>query len=170
MVVLKRLNDAIEAGDHIRAVIRNTGVNQDGKTLGIALPSRDAQQNLIRSVYQQAGLDPQHTAYVEAHGTGTIVGDAEELGAIRGAFGSEGSQVAHLHIGSIKTNIGHLENASGVAGFIKSVLMVEHGMIPPVTNLQKLKDNLNLDGSRIIVCCCYHPSAPELMPHRYLVN
>lgn len=154
MVVLKRLDDAIEAGDHIRAVIRNTGINQDGKTSGIAMPNRLAQQKLITSVYQQAGLDPLDTPYIEAHGTGTAAGDVEELAAIHGAFDSHGNHSTPLYIGSVKPNIGHLENASGIAGFIKSVLMVENGMIPPIPNLRTLKYNLNIEGSRIIVRSC----------------
>lgn len=78
MVVLKRLDDAIRAGDHVRGIIRNSGIGQDGKTPGITVPSQEAQLNLIQSVYQQVNLDPKHTKYIEAHGTGTIVGDGKQ--------------------------------------------------------------------------------------------
>ncbi|OCL04357.1 hypothetical protein AOQ84DRAFT_416453 [Glonium stellatum] len=150
MVVLKRFDDAIRAGDHIRAVIRNTGVGQDGKTPGITVPNRVAQQSLISSVYQRAGLDPRDTGYIEAHGTGTTVGDVEELAAIQAAFDSHDRQAARLYVGSIKPNIGHLESASGIAGLIKAILMLEHGMILPNVNLQRLKEDLNLETTRII--------------------
>lgn len=153
MVVLKRLDDAIRDGDNIRAVIRNTGLNHDGKTTGITLPNRDAQQALIRSVYGRAGLDPRDTPYIEAHGTGTAVGDVEELEAIQSAFdaGGQGQLRTPLYVGSVKPNVGHLESASGLAGFIKAVMMIEKGMIPPNLNLKKFKDTLKLDGSRVSV-------------------
>ncbi|KAL1957332.1 hypothetical protein VTO42DRAFT_6121 [Malbranchea cinnamomea] len=150
MVVLKRLDDAIRDGDNIRAVIRNTGVNHDGKTTGITLPNRDSQQSLIRAVYERAGLDPRDTAYIEAHGTGTAVGDVEEMEAIQAVFKQCGiTQDAPIYVGSIKPNIGHLESASGLAGFIKAILMIEKGQIPPNLNLQTFKETLNLDGSRV---------------------
>jgi acyl transferase domain-containing protein len=112
MVVLKRLDDAVRDGDNIRGIIRNSGVNHDGTTPGITLPNRDAQQTLINSVYQRAGLDPRDTAYIEAHGTGTAVGDVEEISAIQSIFEkNRDSQHAPLYVGSIKPNIGHLESA-----------------------------------------------------------
>ncbi|PGH16655.1 hypothetical protein AJ80_05157 [Polytolypa hystricis UAMH7299] len=152
MVVLKRLDDAIRDGDNIRAVIRNTGVNHDGLTPGITLPSRQAQRSLIQSVYQRAGLDPRDTAYVEAHGTGTAVGDDEEISAIQSLFAeSQGARTNPLYVGTIKPNIGHLESASGIVGFIKAVLMLEKGMIPPNLNLRTLKKSLKLDKSKIII-------------------
>ncbi|PGH11972.1 hypothetical protein AJ79_04559 [Helicocarpus griseus UAMH5409] len=145
MIVLKRLDDAITDGDNIRAVIRNTGVNHDGNTQGITMPNSDAQRRLIQSVYRQASLDPSDTTYIEAHGTGTTVGDDAEIAAIQSVFGrGEGSRAHPLYVGSIKPNIGHLESASGIAGFIKAVLMLEEGMIPSNLNLQNMKENLNL--------------------------
>jgi len=152
MIVLKRLDDALRDGDHIRAVIRNTGVGQDGKTSGILMPSRSAQESLIRSVYQKAGLDPRDTTYIEAHGTGTATGDQEEIAAIQSVFGAKEAE-APLHIGSIKPNIGHLESASGIAGLIKGILMLERGVIPPTVNLEGLKSNLSLDDTRLKVGC-----------------
>lgn len=153
MVVLKRLDDAVRDGDHVRAVIRNSGVNHDGKTTGITLPNRDSQQSLIQSVYQRAGLDPKQTAYVEAHGTGTAVGDVEEITAIQSVFedGRGDGENDPLYIGTIKPNIGHLESASGLAGFIKAVLMLEKGMIPPNLNLETVKSTLDFNGSRVAV-------------------
>lgn len=151
MIVLKRLDDAIKNGDNIRGIIRNTGCGQDGRTPGIMLPNRDAQADLIRSVYQQAGLDPSDCSYIESHGTGTTVGDAEEMAAIHSAFRSKDSDPRPLLVGSIKPNIGHLECVSGMAGFIKSILMLEHDMIPPHIHLQTLKDTVILEGSRLTV-------------------
>lgn len=147
MVVLKKLDDAIRDGDNVRGIIRNSGIGQDGKTPGITVPSREAQLNLIQSVYRQANLDPKYTRYIEAHGTGTIVGDGAEIAAIRAAFsGDEGSPI---NVGSVKPNIGHLESASGIASLIKAVLMLENDAIPPNVNLVTLKENLR--GSDIAI-------------------
>ena len=142
-VILKRLDDAIADGDNIRAVIRGSGVNSDGRTNGIALPSPDAQRDLIRSVYAKARLDPLTTGYVEAHGTGTVAGDKAELEAIGNVFGPHRSPDSPLYVGSIKGNIGHLECASGVAGLIKTVLVLENQTIPPIANLKNVKEGLD---------------------------
>jgi acyl transferase domain-containing protein/NADPH:quinone reductase-like Zn-dependent oxidoreductase/NAD(P)-dependent dehydrogenase (short-subunit alcohol dehydrogenase family)/acyl carrier protein len=144
MVVLKRLEDAIREGDSIRAVIRGSGINQDGKTNGITVPKTEAQQELIESVYLRAGLDPKDTTFIEAHGTGTAVGDPIEVAAIRSAFRRD-DLGNPLYIGSIKPNIGHLEPASGIASLIKGVLMLQHGKIPATIGIQTLKPNLALE-------------------------
>ncbi|KAG9238233.1 hypothetical protein BJ875DRAFT_492652, partial [Amylocarpus encephaloides] len=149
IIVMKRLDDAIKAGDHIRGIIRNTGINQDGRTQGITVPSREAQTSLIRTVYTKAGLDPSRTAFVEAHGTGTIVGDAEELATITACFRGESQQAGPLFVGSLKPNIGHLESASGVAGLIKAILMLENGQYPPNLLLNNPKESLKLENMRI---------------------
>lgn len=133
-VILKPLTDALKDGDTIRAVIRGTGSNQDGKTPGITLPSGAAQESLIRSVYNSAGVDPLETSYVEAHGTGTAAGDPLETGALSRVFGPNRSSEEPLRIGSIKTNVGHLEGASGIAGVIKTVLMLENKTLLPNRN------------------------------------
>ena len=142
-VVLKRLDDALCAGDAIRAVIRGTAVNQDGKTLGITRPSTEAQERLERWLYQQVGLDPSDIGYVEAHGTGTKAGDEAEMKAISNVFCP--GRKDPLYIGSLKSNIGHLEASSGIAGLIKAVLVVENKMIPPNINFQVPKPDLLLD-------------------------
>ncbi|PGH00189.1 hypothetical protein AJ79_08294 [Helicocarpus griseus UAMH5409] len=171
MVVLKRLNDAIQHGDHIHAIIRNTSLNHVGKTAGITLPSKDSQQNLIRIAYQQAGLNPLDTTYIEAHGTGTVVGDETEVAAIQEVFegGSQALQDFPLYMGSIKPNIGHLESVSGLAGFIKAVLMIERGKIPPNLNLGTLKKTLGLGLSRVTIPTCLK-EWPEGRPRRISVN
>jgi acyl transferase domain-containing protein len=130
VVVLKRLDDALRDNDTIRAVIRGSRVNQDGRTPGITMPSADAQLANIQAVYEEAGLDVDQTAYVECHGTGTPAGDPKECFAVSRAFCGSRDANNPILIGSIKPNIGHLEGAAGIAGLIKAVLAVERGQIP----------------------------------------
>ncbi|KAJ5382317.1 hypothetical protein N7517_000228 [Penicillium concentricum] len=133
-LVLKPLSEAVRDGDPIRAVIRETAVNQDGKTSTITSPSRESQEDLIRTCYSLAGLNPMDTAYVEAHGTGTIAGDLTESNAIGTVFGEHRSLDDPLFIGSVKANLGHLESASGLASIIKTCMMLDRGLIPPSAN------------------------------------
>ncbi|GIZ41082.1 hypothetical protein CKM354_000439800 [Cercospora kikuchii] len=138
-VVLKRLSDAIADDDDIECIIRETGVNQDGRTSGITMPSSQAQAALIRQTYAKAGLDPQKATdrcqYFEAHGTGTQAGDPREAGAIHEAFFGQTSSPRDandpLFVGSVKTVIGHTEGTAGIAGLLKASLAVQHGEIPP---------------------------------------
>jgi acyl transferase domain-containing protein len=130
VLLLKRLSKAISDGDTIRAVVRSTGCNQDGHTPGITQPSQRAQEQLTRETYQRAGLDMSVTRYFEAHGTGTQLGDPTEACAISSSF-SERTADDPLYIGALKSNIGHPEAASGIAGMIKTVLVLEAGIIPP---------------------------------------
>lgn len=150
-VLLKPLAAALKDGDTIRAVIRGSGVNQDGKTPGITLPSKAAQIELIQSVYASAGLDVSDTNYIEAHGTGTAAGDPIEASALATAFSARDS-VTPLYIGSIKSNIGHLESASGIAGLIKAVLTLETGIIPGNHDLQKVNPKIQTKRWNIEVC------------------
>ncbi|KAI9721418.1 MAG: Type I Iterative PKS [Chrysothrix sp. TS-e1954] len=134
--------DAIKAGDSIRAVVVNSGVNQDGRTNGITLPSGTAQTTLMQSVYRNAGIDPRDTGYVEAHGTGTKVGDVIEADALHSVFCQDRSSKEPLFIGSVKSKIGHLEGASGIVSIIKTALMLERGIILPMSNFEKPKDTI----------------------------
>ncbi|KAJ4371953.1 hypothetical protein N0V83_003726 [Neocucurbitaria cava] len=136
-VVLKRVDDAVLAGDPIRAVIRGSGSNQDGHTKGFTVPSAEAQATLIQDVYRGAGLDFKDTRYVEAHGTGTQAGDFQETTALARTIATTNTSQNKLLIGSVKSNIGHLEAAAGIAGVIKSVLILETGLIPPSINFKK---------------------------------
>ncbi|KAF3064875.1 Lovastatin diketide synthase LovF [Daldinia childiae] len=136
LVVMKRLSDAIRDNDNIRAVIRGSNVNQDGRTPGITLPSAEAQLRNIRTVYKKAGLPVDNTAYVECHGTGTQAGDWRELKAISDAFCAERSFDNPIYVGSVKTNIGHLEGCAGIAGLVKGILTIENGMIPQHLNFE----------------------------------
>ncbi|KAL8887312.1 MAG: hypothetical protein Q9215_005099 [Flavoplaca cf. flavocitrina] len=130
-LVLKPLDAAVRDGDTIRSIIRNSGVNQDGKTVGITMPNPDAQESLARSVYRSAGLDPLDTQYVECHGIGTAVGDPIEAAALGAVLGRPAGSKQPLYIGSVKSNIGHLEGASGVIAIIKATLMLEKGYLLP---------------------------------------
>ena len=131
VLVLKRLSDALRDGDNILAVIRGSAVNQDGPSGGLTVPNGPAQEAVIRRALANAGVDPGQVDYVEAHGTGTALGDPIEVQALGDVFGEGHSKQDPLIIGSVKTNIGHLEGAAGVAGVIKVVLALQHEEIPP---------------------------------------
>ena len=150
-VVIKSLSKAIGDGDNIRAIIRNTTVNQDGKTQGITMPSRTAQEAMMLKAYADAGLDPQETSYVEAHGTGTEAGDAIEAAAIATVF-SKGRDLHNpIIVGTVKTNIGHTEATAGIAGLIKTVLMLEKGMIPSNHDLKSLSSRIPISDWHLTV-------------------
>ncbi|KAL2258524.1 hypothetical protein VTK26DRAFT_8144 [Humicola hyalothermophila] len=170
-LILKRLDDAIRDGDPIRAVIRETGINQDGRTETITTPSGEAQEALIRDCYRRAGLDPKHTTYFEAHGTGTPTGDPIEVAAIASVFKDtrkDGDQP--LRIGSVKTNIGHTETASGVAAVIKVALALERGQIPPSINFVKANEKLRLDEWKLKVPTQLEPWAEAEGIRRASIN
>jgi acyl transferase domain-containing protein/acyl carrier protein len=148
-VLLKRLSDAVKDGDRIYALIRGTGSNQDGHTLGITLPNGESQKALMREVYQHAGVAPHLIQYVEAHGTGTVAGDPVEANSI-GAILSEGRPVTdRCLMGSVKSNIGHLEAAAGVASLIKASLCLYHGRIPGNIHLKNLNPAIDLDQLKL---------------------
>jgi len=130
MVLMKRLSDALVDGDPIHAIIIGSAVNQDGHTNGISLPSPEAQTRLVRDACANAGITPLHIGYVEAHGTGTAVGDPIEAHSLAEALCKDRPSDQPLVIGSVKTNLGHLETASGIAALIKAVLALKHGQIP----------------------------------------
>jgi acyl transferase domain-containing protein/NADPH:quinone reductase-like Zn-dependent oxidoreductase/SAM-dependent methyltransferase/acyl carrier protein len=143
MVLLKRLSQAIADGDPIQGVIIGTAVNQDGHTNGISLPSLNAQAQLVRDACADAGVAPTQIGFVEAHGTGTAVGDPIEAHALAQALCEGRSEEAPLLIGSVKTNLGHLETAAGVAGLVKALLVLKHGCIP--ASLHFATPNPNID-------------------------
>ncbi|MET8956031.1 aminotransferase class III-fold pyridoxal phosphate-dependent enzyme [Streptomyces sp. NPDC004393] len=136
IVVLKRLADAVAAGDPVHAVIRGTAVNQDGRTNGLTAPNGLAQQEVIRAALADAGVAPHEVGYVEAHGTGTQLGDPIEVEALGTVFADRGP-AGPLLIGAAKTNIGHLEAAAGAAGLIKAVQVLRHGQVPANLNFQE---------------------------------
>ncbi|PNY29656.1 Polyketide synthase [Tolypocladium capitatum] len=145
-LVVKRLSDALRDGDTIRAVIRATGVNADGKTPSITQPSSRAQAELITSTYEAAGLDMNDTQYFECHGTGTPVGDPIELEALAATLGDRrtAAGLGPLYIGSIKPNVGHTEGCSGLAGILKAIACLEQGMLVPTYGVETLNPKLRL--------------------------
>ena len=131
VIIVKSLQRAIEDGDSIRSVIRGICANQDGRTPSLVQPRAYAQESLIHESYASAGLGLAATRYYEAHGTGTKVGDPLEAKAIGSAFREYRSNSSPLLVGSVKSNIGHLEAASGIAGVTKVTRMLETGIVPP---------------------------------------
>lgn len=131
VIVLKRLADAKADGDRILAVIRGTAINQDGPSSALTAPNGPAQEDVIRAALARAGLKPGSIGYIEAHGTGTQLGDPLEVQALSGVFRADRDPATPLVIGSVKTNVGHLEGAAGVTGLIKLVLALQHKEIPP---------------------------------------
>ena len=131
VVVLKRLSDAISERDRILGVIRGSAVNHDGASSGLTVPNEQAQAELIEAALDNAGVDPEQVSYLEAHGTGTSLGDPIELHAVGDALCQQRSADNPLVVGSVKTNIGHLEAAAGVAGLIKVLLALRHRTLPP---------------------------------------
>jgi acyl transferase domain-containing protein/NADPH:quinone reductase-like Zn-dependent oxidoreductase/NAD(P)-dependent dehydrogenase (short-subunit alcohol dehydrogenase family)/acyl carrier protein len=143
VVILRPLEDALADGDTVRAVILGTGVNSDGRTIGLSLPSEAAQASLLRSVYARAGVAPEQLAFFEMHGTGTPAGDPIEAAAVGHSLGQGRSHP--LPIGSVKTNIGHLEPASGMAGLLKAALALDRGILPATLHCETPNPNIAFD-------------------------
>jgi len=143
-IILKPLEKALEDGDSIYSVVKATGVNQDGRTSGIASPNGEAQERLIRQVLRDAAVDPEDIVLIEAHGTGTAVGDTTEVSALARAFGANKSS-AQRYIGSVKANIAHQEAGAGIAGIIKTTLCLKHGKVPPQIHVKELNPEIPFD-------------------------
>ena len=151
LVVLRRLSDAVRERCRILAVVRGSAVNQNGEGSGLTVPSRSAQESLIRNALRTAGLSASDIGYVEAHGTGTSLGDPIELNALSAVYGK--APRAHpLLVGSVKTNIGHAESAAGVAGLIKAILAVGKGKLPPSLHLREPTPHFPWKDGGIEVC------------------
>ncbi len=135
VLVLRRLSDALAAGERIHAVIRGSAINQDGASGGLTVPNGKAQEAVIRAALADAGLSPDEIDYLEAHGTGTVLGDPIELKALGAVFAGRPAE-RPLLVGSVKTNLGHLEAAAGLAGVVKSVLALDHGAVPAHLHLE----------------------------------
>ncbi|KAF2971310.1 hypothetical protein GQX73_g2264 [Xylaria multiplex] len=158
-ICIKRVSDAVRDGDMIRAVIRSIGANQDGRTPVLTQPNPASQEQLIRHVYQKAGLDFALTRFFEAHGTGTAVGDPIEAMAIGKVFGPYRSAEKPLYVGSIKSNIGHTEGSSGLAGLVKGMLVLEKGIIPPNALFEKLNPQIDAKALHLAI-----PTQPIAWP------
>ncbi|XUL85488.1 type I polyketide synthase [Streptomyces galilaeus] len=149
MVVLKRLSDAVAAGDEVLAVIRGGAVNQDGRSTGLTAPNVLSQRALLRRALETSGVEAGQVSYVEAHGTGTTLGDPIEVEALADVYPA--APGGEWHLGSVKTNFGHLEAAAGVAGLIKVVLALRHRSIPPHLHFERLNPHIALDRPPFII-------------------
>lgn len=143
VLVLRRLSVAQKNGDRIFALLRGSAVNHNGAAAGLTVPSGPAQQDLLRQALADARVTPQEVGYIEAHGTGTSLGDPIEMNAIAAVYGKRSQP---LYVGSVKTNIGHLEAAAGIAGTIKTILALQHGEIPPHLHFQEPNPLINWQG------------------------
>lgn len=149
MVVLKRLDQAIKDGDEVIALIKGSAINQDGKSNGLTAPNGIAQNKVIHKALQNAKLKPSEVDYIEAHGTGTRLGDPIELNTL-GAMLIEGRTKQNpCFIGSVKTNIGHLESAAGIASFIKTAMILKHNYIPQILHFSKLNPYIKVDTDKV---------------------
>ncbi len=158
IVVLKRLDDALQDGDNVRAVILGVGINNDGSDkAGYTAPSFRGQAGAIRAAQSAAGVLPGSIGYIEAHGTGTILGDPIELSALIDVFKEHTDQSGFCGIGSVKSNFGHLSCASGVAGLIKTALMLQHQAIPPTVHYRTPNPAIEFDRSPFYVTTHLHP-------------
>ena len=159
MVVLKRLSAALADGDTLLAVIRGSAINQDGRSGGMTAPNGTAQEALIRQALASAGLKPDDINYVETHGTGTSLGDPIEAHALAAVFGPGRASGNALVLGALKSNIGHLESAAGVAGLIKVVLALRNQQIPGNLHFQKLNPHIDWHGTPVEI-----PTASRAWP------
>jgi Polyketide synthase modules and related proteins len=151
IVVLKRLSDALKERDTILAVVRGSAINQDGRSNGLTAPSGAAQQAVIRQALENARLSPDQICYVETHGTGTPLGDPIEFRALAAVLGEGRAPDQPCVLGSVKTNIGHLEAAAGIAGLIKAVLLLQNEEIPPHLHLKKINPHLPLKNTPFVI-------------------
>ncbi len=151
-VLLKRLDDAIADGDHIHAVIKGSAINNDGSTkVGYTAPSVGGQAEVILEAQGMAGIDPDTITYVEAHGTGTLLGDPIEIAALTQAFRTRTDRKQYCAMGSVKSNIGHLDTAAGISGLIKAVLTVENAQIPPSLHYNTPNPKLNIEETPFFI-------------------
>ncbi len=151
VVVLKRLSDALRDGDNILALVRGSAVNQDGRSIGLTAPNGLSQQRVIRQALENAGVAPGQIGYVEAHGTGTPLGDPIEVNALQEVLLQERDPAERCWMGSVKSNIGHLEAAAGIAGVIKAVLSLQHEEIAPQVHLKQLNEEIHLEGTLLSI-------------------
>ncbi len=151
IIVLKRLADAVESGDRIFALIRGSAVNQDGRSTGLTTPNVLAQQSVLRQALANARVDAADIGYVETHGTGTALGDPIEVDALKAVLGKPRANGQPCALGAVKTNIGHLEGAAGIAGIIKAVQCVRHGEIPANLHFRALNPRIEIDGTSLVI-------------------
>ena len=159
VLALKRLGDAEAGGDNIVGLIRGSAVNQDGLSNGITAPNGAAQEEVLRSALQNAGVDANEVSFVEVQGTGTALGDPIEMTALKNVYANGRDPGEPCLLGCVKTNIGHLEAASGVAGVAKTLLAFQHGRIPPNLHFQRLNRRITLNDTPFLIPTESHPWA-----------
>ncbi len=164
IVALKRLADAVRDGNEIFAVIRGSAVNQDGRSNGLTAPNGTAQQDVIRSALENAAVEPSQIGYVEAHGTGTPLGDPIELNSLMGVLSPGRTAGQRCWVGSVKTNIGHLEAAAGIAGLIKATLCLHRREIPPNLHFAELNPHISIDAESFAIPTDVQPWKKEKHP------
>ncbi|AGC47285.1 polyketide synthase [Myxococcus stipitatus DSM 14675] len=157
MVVLKRLSDALAHGDPILGVIRGSALNHDGRSSGLMVPNGRAQERVIRMALDGCGVEPDQVSYIEAHGTGTALGDPIEMEALRSVFGRKSTRAEPLFVGSVKTNIGHLEAAAGIAGLIKVLLSLQNEAIPSHLHFEHPNPNIRWDDLPVVIPTALRP-------------
>ncbi|MCA9707008.1 MAG: polyketide synthase, partial [Myxococcales bacterium] len=161
VVVLERLDDALRRGDPVLAVIRGSAVNQDGRSTGLTAPNVRAQQDMLRRALADAGLRPKDVGFIETHGTGTALGDPIELAALHEVYGD-----TPCVLGAVKSNVGHLEAAAGMAGFIKAVGCLQRRVIPPNLHFQRLNPHAASTGAGFVLPTAPHPWPSTSAPRR----
>jgi acyl transferase domain-containing protein len=170
-VLLKRLSDALADGDRVLAVIKGSAVNNDGSVkAGYTATSVDGQAEVVSAVLEATGIDPETIGYMEAHGTGTPLGDPIEMTALAKAFRGFTDRRRFCPIGSVKTNLGHLDRAAGISGLIKTVLALQHREIPPSLHFETPNPNIDFEGSPFFVNTELRPWPSDGRPRRAGVN
>jgi len=170
-ILLKRLDDAIRDGDHIYAVVKGSAVNNDGGIkVGYMAPSSEGQASVVAEAIAMAGVSPETIGMIEAHGTGTEIGDPIEVNGLTQVFRTQTDEVGYCALGSVKTNIGHLQITSGTAGFIKTALSLHHALIPPLLNFNTPNPALGLDKSPFFINTKAVPWKKQDAPRRAGIN
>lgn len=150
-VLLKPLSKALRDGDRIYAVIKGSAVNQDGRSIGLTAPNAAAQEKVLLKAWKDAGIDPETITYIETHGTGTKLGDPIEIDGIGRAFRRYTDKRQFCAIGALKTNIGHLDNAAGIAGMVRAALALERREIPPILHFNKPNSKIDFEQSPVYI-------------------
>ena len=170
-ILLKRLDDAIRDGDHIYAVVKGSAVNNDGGIkVGYMAPSSEGQASVVAEAIAMAGVSPETIGMVEAHGTGTEIGDPIEVNGLTQVFRTQTDEVGYCALGSVKTNVGHLQITSGTAGFIKTALSLHHALIPPLLNFNTPNPALGLEKSPFFINTKAVPWKKQDAPRRAGIN
>ena len=170
LVALKRLEDALAAGDDIRGIVLGSAVNHDGASSGMTVPNGASQERVLRAALADGGIDPASVDYVEAHGTGTSLGDPIELRALEAVYGACRRADDLLLVGSVKTNVGHLEPAAGIAGVAKALLALEHERIPPHLHLERASTRIPWSSMHVEVPASGRPWPAREGPRRAAVS